>query len=416
MLSTPRSILLLLLVLLVAPSATRGADDPLPSDPVFLVRLADGTSLDARLQRIGPDLRVTLGPVGDGAAARTLPLDEVVSLDRKATRAPALPEGPTLLFPDGERLRASIGKASDTAIAVQSASLGPIDVPLTSVLGLVLDPPTELEALEALHAAVRAEPGGREVAFLSNGDRLEGGFLGLAGDSVEFRAPAGATKLPRKGVVALAFDPKLVEYPRPRGTYLECKLRDGSRLAVNSARFERGELRGTARSGLPLRLPIADVDRLTVLSARVQYLSGRAEDAVKSTGYLGSPRAHQRDAAADGRPIQLAGQSHDRGLGTQARTLLAYRLDASARRFQATIGLDDRAGPLGDVVFRVRVDERVAYTSPSFTEGAPPVDLDIDVTGARFLILETDFGERGDVRDFADWAEARLVRDPGPRP
>mgnify|MGYP001000195659 FL=1 len=62
----------------------------------------------------------------------------------------------------------------------------------------------------------------------------------------------------------------------------------------------------------------------------------------------------------------------------------------------------------------MRVDDRVAFTSPSMTEGTKPIDLDIDLKGARFLILETDFGERGDVRDLADWAEARLVRDPGP--
>jgi hypothetical protein len=388
------------------------ADDQLPSDPVFLVRYTDGSSLSGRLQRLGADRRVTIQPVGEDQPARTVPIEEVVSFDRVNATPSNLPEWPALLFPDGDRLRASIGKVGETTIAIQSRSLGELQVPLVSVLGLVLNPPGEVELLESVHAAIRAETGGREVAWLNNGDRVEGGFLGLSGEALEFRTGGGPTTIPRKGVVALAFDPKLVEYARPRDTYVECKLRDGSRIGLGSFRYEQGQVMGTTRAGPPVKLSLSEVDRLTVRSAVVQFLSERPEDGIKYTAYLGSPRPYQRDAAVDGRAICLAGQYHERGLGTQSRTLLAYKLDASARRFQATIGLDDRAGPLGDVVFRVRVDERVVFTSPSMTEGAKPIDLDIDVQGARFLILDTDFGERGDVRDYADWAEARLVRDP----
>ena len=41
-----------------------------------------------------------------------------------------------------------------------------------------------------------------------------------------------------------------------------------------------------------------------------------------------------------------------------------------------------------------------------------PRAIDVDVTGARFLILATEFGERGDVQDLADWVEARIIRAP----
>ena len=39
-----------------------------------------------------------------------------------------------------------------------------------------------------------------------------------------------------------------------------------------------------------------------------------------------------------------------------------------------------------------------------------PRPIDIDVAGAKLLILATEFGERGEVRDFADWVEARVIR------
>jgi hypothetical protein len=39
-----------------------------------------------------------------------------------------------------------------------------------------------------------------------------------------------------------------------------------------------------------------------------------------------------------------------------------------------------------------------------------PKAIDVDIAGARVLILEVDFGDRGDVRDHADWVEARVIR------
>ena len=74
------------------------------------------------------------------------------------------------------------------------------------------------------------------------------------------------------------------------------------------------------------------------------------------------------------------------------------------------MGVDDRAGPLGSVVFRVMVDDQTRYTSPAMTARDAPRSIDVDLAGARLLILITEFGERGDVRDLADWIEPRIVR------
>src|SRR5205807_2281318 len=112
----------------------------------------------------------------------------------------------------------------------------------------------------------------------------------------------------------------------------------------------------------------------------------------------------------DGHPLRLAGQGYDRGLGTQSRTLLAYRLSAGDRRFQATVGLDESAGPLGSVVFRVLVDGKERLVTPPMSVRDTPKAIDVDLTGAKALILMTEFGERGEIRDFADWAEARILR------
>jgi hypothetical protein len=79
-------------------------------------------------------------------------------------------------------------------------------------------------------------------------------------------------------------------------------------------------------------------------------------------------------------------------------------------RFQALVGVDDRAGPLGSVVFRVLTDGQSRFSTPPMTSHDAPRAVDIDVSKAKVLILITEFGERGDVRDLADWVEARIIR------
>ena len=73
--------------------------------------------------------------------------------------------------------------------------------------------------------------------------------------------------------------------------------------------------------------------------------------------------------------------------------------------------MDERAGPSGSVVFRVLVDkeERFKTTHPLSHRDLPQA-IDVDLTGGKFLILDTDFGERGNIRDLANWVEACLVR------
>jgi hypothetical protein len=92
------------------------------------------------------------------------------------------------------------------------------------------------------------------------------------------------------------------------------------------------------------------------------------------------------------------------------RTLLAYKLAEDDHAFQATIGLDDRAGDRGSVVFRVMVDGKDKYVSPVLTKRDGPEFVNVDLAGAKILILVAEFGEGGDVQDSADWIDARLVR------
>ncbi len=390
-----------------------GADGPgaVPSDPQFTALRTDGSTLSGRLRRL--DIRGGAAlAVGDGERLEPIPAGSLVKLTRDGgTPQPALDSGGTVLFPEGDRLaRSVIGPAGETTIEIQSYPLGTLAIPLDSLLGLVLAPPLDVDAAFALESRVRDEPRSTEVLWLANGDRVAGGLLGLDDKTVAFQPPSGKVEFDRSGVVALGFDPKLAQYPRPTGPYLELTFVDGSRLGASAVQLEGNQILATTRFGQAIKLPVGELAEVHPLGGAVVYLSDLEPAGTKYVAYLGPVREVRRDRSIDGQPLRIAGKVYDRGLGTQSRSYLVYRLEPGVKRFQALVGLDDRAGPLGSVVFRVVVDKQERFASPPMSARDAPHPLDLDVAGAKTLVLITDFGERGEVRDHADWVEARLIR------
>ena len=390
-----------------------GADGPgaVPSDPQYTALKTDGTTLSGRLRRLDIRGGVALA-VDDAEKLEVIAAGSLVKLTREGgPPQPVLESGGTVLFPEGDRLaRGVIGPAGETTLEIQSSPLGTLAIPLDSILGLVLAPPLDADAAFALESRVRDEPRSTEVLWLANGDRVAGGLLGLNDKTVLFQPPSGKVELDRSGVVALGFDPKLVSYPKPSGPYLDLTFVDGSRLGVSSIQLEGNQVLATTRFGQAIKLPVGELAEVHALGSPIVYLSDLDPAGTKYVGYLGPVREVRRDRSVDGQPLRLAGKIYDRGLGTQSRSYLVYRLEPGVKRFQALVGLDDRAGPLGSVVFRVVVDKQERIATPPMSARDAPHPLDLDVAGAKTLVLITDFGDRGEVRDHADWVEARLIR------
>ena len=382
-----------------------------PSDPAFAALLVDGTTVAGRL--VGTDAAGGITLAEPAGGERTVPLDRLVKLARDGTPAPPVAaEGGIVLLPGGDRLaHCNIGAAGDATVDVLWESMGGrLAIPLDAMTALILSPPREPDATDALAAQIRAGAPAAEQLWLTNGDRLDGLFAGLTDKQVAFQPANGKVALPRSGVVALAFNPAQVAEQPPAGPYLEWALLDGSRVGLDRSRVERGQVIGRARFGGEVRFPVGEVARARVLGAGVEYLSDRDVDKVAYESYLGPTRPYRRGLSVAGTPLRLAGQVYDRGIGTQSRTLLAYRLGPKARRFQATVGLDDAAGPLGSVRFKVLVDGKPRFESPDMGAGDPPRAVDVAIEGGKALILITEFGARGDVQDSGDWAEARILQ------
>lgn len=410
--------LLILTLALLAPTQAT------PADPLFRATGLDGSTALGRLRQLGADGRATLA----GDKGETIEVPAFFKLTRvgepTAGPQPASPEGdrlrdepfaspvagPQVLLPEGDRLRGEVGAAGEASVEVTPAwnADAPLAVPLDAVVGLALAPPAEADARSALLARVRDEPREADALWLTNGDRLAGGFLDLSARRVKLQLPTGPVEVDRAGVAALGLDPRVARYPPAAGSLIELTLADGSRLGVAACRVEKGHVEATTRLGLAVKVPVGLLARAHLRDGRVRYLSEREAQAGYE-GYVGPTRPYRRDLSVEGRTLRLGGQPYDRGLGVQSRTLLAYKLEPRDRRFQATVGLDDRAGPRGSVAFRVLVDRVERLATPPMSDRDRPTAIDVDVAGAQSLVLIAEFAERGEVRDLADWAEARLV-------
>ena len=117
--------------------------------------------------------------------------------------------------------------------------------------------------------------------------------------------------------------------------------------------------------------------------------------------------------APAGPPIVLGGVTYARGIGTLSINELIIDLKGQATRFLAMVGLNDNASKQGSVTVEVWLDNRKVLISDVLRVGSPPLKVDVDLRGARFLELLIDDGNDVSTGDNADWAGGLIFLKPG---
>jgi len=126
--------------------------------------------------------------------------------------------------------------------------------------------------------------------------------------------------------------------------------------------------------------------------------------------FFGLKLSHRVNSSFAGKPIMLFNEkTYERGLAVHSKSRLHYKLDTPCERFQATFGLMNPGGKLGDVTARVLGDGKVLWEQANITAETGSIDVDVTLKGVERLILEVDFGGGQDVGDRAAWCNPRLV-------
>jgi alpha-galactosidase len=166
---------------------------------------------------------------------------------------------------------------------------------------------------------------------------------------------------------------------------------------------------------------VGDVqDVLTATEAPPNAIWLDSLDLTKMVQRRQTPRAGATLAGGGGRgrgatpsPIRLGGVTYPHGIGTLSINELIVDLKGQATRFVAMVGMDDAVKGQGSVTVEVWVDNKKAFISNVLKAGDPPVKVDVDLTGARFLELMIDDGGDVSTGDYADWGGGLIYLKPG---
>lgn len=355
-----------------------------------------------------------------GMTSRTIAWASVEEIRRNAEPAtdPASDAtlGPMILLPSGDRLRGESVALLEKGLAVQSVSIGIVNLPAAQWGGTIFQPPKEPAGYLRLYQKLRkgpARPG--DSVVLKNGDQIQGTVVELDGETLSLQ-PIGANKpakLKRSELVAVSIDPRTASYPENNDRLWLVYLTDGSRLsgkalAGNAADGAQASLSLTTRWGAEWQVPFAKVARIRLIEPDQSPLDDRNPDAVQTVDYVGATPAPRTGMNIESGPLRVGNRYFDRGLGTQARTLMAYRLKGDEKSFSAWVGLETAAGPLGQARAVVLVDGKPVYDSGPIKAGDQPKRVQVPLNGAKLLILSSEFGEGGGVRDWVNWCEPTL--------
>lgn len=117
----------------------------------------------------------------------------------------------------------------------------------------------------------------------------------------------------------------------------------------------------------------------------------------------------QIDRSIREKPLAIAGQKFERGVGTHANSTLWINLAGGTERFLASVGVDDNANGAASITFKIVGDGRKLWESGVMKPGNKAKSVDVDLKGVKTLVLMVGDAGDGVNYDHGNWADARFI-------
>ena len=126
-------------------------------------------------------------------------------------------------------------------------------------------------------------------------------------------------------------------------------------------------------------------------------------------------RGAEINRALNGRPLSIAGQRYESGIGARANAEIEYDLKGLFDTLSARVGVDDGTiNQNGTVEFIVLGDGKELWRSGAMKKSDAAKQLKIEIAGVRHLVLRVTGGVESpgpQARVLADWVNASLIRE-----
>jgi hypothetical protein len=247
-------------------------------------------------------------------------------------------------------------------------------------------------------------------------DFTEGATGDVTADVCKFEVDGEVIPVKRTKVEGVIyFHPAAADLPDTVGSV---HSGDGGRLSLRTVSLEGDKLKIVTPAGVELALPLEGVARFDFSSGKIAYLSDLEPDSAAFTPLVGFKEAQpaieqfyrlRRDIGFDQEPLVMAGKTYAKGLSLASRSVVVYRLPGRFRLFKATLGIDDSVRPLGAAQVEIKADGKSLWQG-AVRGDQPPVDVELDLAGAKRLEITVDYGDDLDVADRVDLGDARVSK------
>jgi hypothetical protein len=392
----PRQIFVIAIFFGLIPSSRTQAADKLP----ILTHIGAKAS-EGRL--VAADERWLL--TFENSANQRVPAAEIVRWG--APRESVTAAG--VLLADGGFLPGPVTAATATTVALKSDTLGGVKLPRGLAAAIVFADSRQKSPRDSGNA------GAADRLDFVNGDRLTGRFVALADKKIQWESRLRAIDVLVDNVARAVFAARERPATKKDRVQMSIGLDDGTLLIVDSLVTKGKNADLTLADGTRLTTELSRIVFLQPHRGGVTWLSDLAPQGYRHIPFLSIHWPLARDENVLGQPLKTAGQVYFKGLGMHSDSRVTYELDRPYRRLAATLALDDAAAEAeaGSVIYRVFTDDGSGrwsekFASPIVRGGEKPVELAVDLAGAKRISLLVESADRGDQRDYANWLDARL--------
>jgi len=390
---------MLFAALILAPEA--------PADTSVRVTRLDGSALDGRLNAINGE---TITLTADGGSESIL-LADLQRIDF-ATRPNARPsEGSwRLLLADSGRVYGELVEPRDESLVIDTSYAKALRFGFDRIAALARADDGSDGRSRALFAEAKKHRVRDSDVLITRDDEpkaLRGTLLNLGPEQGAFVFADRQRTLRTDKLYGVVFATGLQRH-KPATALLH--LHVGDVLSGRITGLETDRLLFATADGQQLALTLDAIDEVVLRSDRVVYLSDLQAVSFDGGGVVHGQWIYRADRNAGNQPIRLAGKQYAKGIGVHANARIEYDLDGRYQTFAARIGIDDQVRPAGSVRFRVLADGNEVFASDVLTGQDAPRDVAVPVAGAMHMTLIVEMADGLDLADWADWAQARLIK------
>ena len=326
-----------------------------------------------------------------------------------------LADGSRLVLADSWGGRPAVSLVDDT-VTLSTNLLDNVELSPNAFRAALFKAPFDTFGKTELRDQLLSGAASKDQVWLTNGDKLAGAISKIhtpspaTGAAVVFSLPdeTESVELPIAQVAAVRR--KVRDHDIDLGSLI-VGLADGSRLVARQLHTKNKRFTAHLICGISLSGSTDDVVHLRAIGSRTEYLSNLKVLDYRHEPYLDIVWPYRLNRCVLGGPLTVGGRIYDQGIGVTSAARLTYKVPPDRKRFVASVAIDDVAKHRGSVVFRVYLlqnDWQLAFTSPVMRGGDPPIALSLELADANEIALVTDYADRGDELDYANWLDARF--------